>query len=189
MSDDTLELARYAADRLDLGSPEVAWMLKAGVRLDTLHKLLIGQCDIERSGRFWQPAEPGDGVQAIILPCFDDMLLADGLVLDLVAVVPSVPTRLHVLTGTADVLGGQEIDHAAARERPVRVVRSALEYLTHGGQAMVILDDAAAWWRLRSAEHGITCCDEFLAGQVERWLAPPTRLPEVYIDGAGDGAA
>ena len=134
---------------------------------------MCGAAKIRPDGDLYQPDD--DGLEAVILPCFDA-----GETSDLLAFAPDAPERYWLRLGQAAYLGGDALGDAVMDE-PVRVFRSPLAWLRAGAPAdgLVVLDDEIA--RRELADHLVAAEDLHHGRELRRRLSVPARHPRILI--------
>ena len=156
--------------------PEVAWLRHRGVRARSPLTGSIRTGNIEQHKDYLFSFDP-DGNSAFVHPVFD----SDGTIYDLIGWKPSNPSRWWLRTGIATLLGETALNACYVHECPLRLYRTALNWLRRGGWGAVPLD-----WR--SARLCLLDIRDFIAEDIqhgieieERLCRPAPPSPRIHV--------
>ena len=134
---------------------------------------MCGTAKIRPDGQNYVPDD--DGIEAVILPCFDA-----SEPIDLLAFVTADPGQYWLRLGQAAYIGGDALGDAVMGE-PVRVFRTPLSWLRAGAPAngLVVLDDEIA--RRELAYHSVVAEDLAHGEELLVALTIPAQHPTIGI--------
>ena len=141
-------------------------LLDRGCDVRAVHQDVGALPIVPVEGMRWEPAGSG-GPRHLVFPVRDD-----GVLLDLVAWLPSEPPRR--LTGRGWCIGSPFLGET------IRVARDPLQWLQSPGGALVMLDPSLAWSRLRHAP-ALVAEDVAHGDELQRLMQPPRWPGQVLV--------
>jgi hypothetical protein len=120
------------------------------------------------------------GARAVIVPAS----VAGGNIIDLVAFRMDTPRSFWPLTGSAAVLGDDEIDRASAMGEPLQVHESPLDWLRAGRRGCVILDWVHCWPFYLGRVPALQFENREFAGRAAALMQRPLPVPSIFVRAA-----
>jgi hypothetical protein len=159
--------------------PRFEALLKAGLRvphifLDGDFRIGADQAAIN-NGR-WEQRFQGD--DAYIVPVYEPI---DGELVDLVAFRLETPKSYWTLDGRAPFLGYDALYEAEARQQPLMVYESPLEWLKDDQRGIVILDWQHHWPLWLANVPALRCRGIPFGRRLHATLQRPLEIPDVQV--------